>query len=137
MRAIVAAFLAPLLVAIVPTQVLAQAAQQQSHKVQTEEATLIVPPDTTALQVSELRLLRVPIVDPGSPAALFWAAGGPGGMLPGDSLPGSPPASIKDSLSGPPPTPISDEGKGWILLGVLIVVVVGLVLTVRHLESVN
>ena len=32
-----------------------------------------------------------------------------------------------DSLAGPPPSPISDQGKGWIILGILVLVVLGLV----------
>ncbi len=75
MRSVVAAFLAPFLVATPLTQVLAQTGQQGPRVVQTEDVRVTIP--TRTFQTSERPLLLswVPSVERNSPAALLWAAG--------------------------------------------------------------
>ncbi len=74
MRSVVAAFLAPFLIATPLTQVLAQAGQQGPRVVQTDNFRATMP--TRTFQTSERPLLLswVPSVERNSPAALLWAA---------------------------------------------------------------
>ena len=77
MRAVVAAFLAPFLIATPLTQVLAQTGQQGPRVVQTDDFRVTIPVPTRMFQISEQPLLLswVPSVERNSPAALLWAAG--------------------------------------------------------------
>ncbi len=77
MRSVVAAFLAPFLIATPLTQVLAQTGQQGPRVVQTENFRATIPVPTHTFQTSEQALLFswVPSVERNSPAALLWAAG--------------------------------------------------------------
>ncbi len=77
MRAVVAAFLAPFLIATPLTQVLAQTGQQGPRVVQTENFRVTISVPTHTFQTSERPLLLswVPSVERNSPAALLWAAG--------------------------------------------------------------
>ncbi len=77
MRAVVAAFLAPFLIATPLTQVLAQTGQQGPRVVQTDNFRATIPVPTRTFQTSERPLLLtwVPSVERDSPAALLWAAG--------------------------------------------------------------
>ncbi len=77
MRSVVAAFLAPFLIATPLTQVLAQTGQQGPRVVQTENFRVTIPVPTRTFQTSERPLLLswVPSVERNSPAALLWAAG--------------------------------------------------------------
>ena len=76
MRAVVAAFLAPFLIATPLTQVLAQTGQQGPRVVQTDNFRATIPVPTHTFQTSERPLLLswVPSVERNSPAALLWAA---------------------------------------------------------------
>ena len=77
MRAVVAAFLAPFLIATPLTQVLAQTGQQGPRVVQTDNFRVTIPVPTRTFQTSERPHLLswVPSVERNSPAALLWAAG--------------------------------------------------------------
>ncbi len=77
MRSVVAAFLAPFLIATPLTQVLAQTGQQGPRVVQTDNFRVTIPVPTRTFQTSEQPLLFswVPSVERNSPAALLWAAG--------------------------------------------------------------
>ena len=77
MRAAVAAFLGPFLIATSLTQVLAQTGPQGPRVVQSEDLSVPIPVPTRTLQSSErpLSLSWVPSVERNSPAALIWAAG--------------------------------------------------------------
>ena len=77
MRAAVAAFLAPFLIATSLTQVLAQTGPQGPSVVQSEDLSVPIPVPTRTFQSSERPLLLswVPSVERNSPAALLWAAG--------------------------------------------------------------
>ncbi len=77
MRSVVAAFLAPFLIATPLTQVLAQTGQQGPRVVQTDNFRATIPVPTRTFQTSERPLLLswVPSVERNSPAALLWAAG--------------------------------------------------------------
>ena len=77
MRAAVAAFLAPFLIAASLTQVVAQTEPQGPRVVQSEDFRVPIPVPTRTLQSSERPLLLswVPSVERNSPAALIWAAG--------------------------------------------------------------
>ncbi len=77
MRSVVAAFLAPFLIATPLTQVLAQTGQQGPRIVQTDNFRVTIPVPTRTFQTSEQPLLLswVPSVERDSPAALLWAAG--------------------------------------------------------------
>ncbi len=76
MRSVVAAFLAPFLIATPLTQVLAQTGQQGPRVVQTDNFRVTIPVPTRTFQTSERPLLLswVPSVERNSPAALLWAA---------------------------------------------------------------
>ncbi len=76
MRAALAAFLAPFLIATSLTQVLAQTEQQGPRVVQTDNFRATIPVPTRTFQSSERPLLLswVPSVERNSPAALLWAA---------------------------------------------------------------
>ncbi len=76
MRAVVAAFLAPFLIATPLTQVLAQTGQQGPRVVQTDNFRVTIPVPTRTFQTSERPHLIswVPSVERNSPAALLWAA---------------------------------------------------------------
>ncbi len=76
MRSVVAAFLAPFLIATPLTQVLAQTGQQGPRVVQTDNFRATIPVPTRTFQTSEQALLLswVPSVERDSPAALLWAA---------------------------------------------------------------
>ena len=77
MRAAVAAFLGPFLIATPLTQLLAQTGQQGPSVAQSEETSVPIPVPTFTFQTSErsLSLSWVPSVERNSPAALIWAAG--------------------------------------------------------------
>ncbi len=77
MRSVVAAFLAPFLIATPLTQVLAQTGQQGPRVVQTDNFRATIPVSTRTFQTSEQPLSSswVPSVERNSPAALLWAAG--------------------------------------------------------------
>ncbi len=77
MRSVVAAFLAPFLIATPLTPVLAQTGQQGPRVVQTDNFRATIPVPTRTFQISERPLLLsgVPSVERNSPAALLWAAG--------------------------------------------------------------
>ena len=77
MRSVVAAFLAPFLIATPLTQVLAQTGQQGPRVVQTDNFRVTIPVPTRTFQTSERPHLLswVPSVERNSPAALLWAAG--------------------------------------------------------------
>ena len=77
MRAAVAAFLAPFLIATSLTQVLAQTGPQGPGVVQSEDLSVPIPVPTGTFRTSERPLLLswVPSVERNSPAALIWAAG--------------------------------------------------------------
>ena len=94
MRSVVAAFLAPFLVATPLTQVLAQTGQQGPRVVQTEDFRVTIPVPTRTFQTSERPLLLtwVPSVERNSPAALLWAAGAIDNTA-AESTAGSPSAS--------------------------------------------
>ncbi len=76
MRSVVAAFLAPFLIATPLTQVLAQTGQQGPRVVQTDNFRASIPVPTHTFQTSERPLLLswVPSVERNSPPALLWAA---------------------------------------------------------------
>ena len=77
MRAPVAAFLAPFLIATSLTQVLAQTGPQGPSVVQSEDLSVPIPVPTGTFRTSERPVLRswVPSVERNSPTALIWAAG--------------------------------------------------------------
>ncbi len=76
MRAVVAAFLAPFLIATPLTQVLAQTGEQGPRVVQTDNFRVTIPVPTRTFQSSEQprSLSWIPSVERNSPAALLWAA---------------------------------------------------------------
>ena len=112
MRSVVAAFLAPFLIATPLTQVLAQTGQQGPRVVQTEDFRVTIPVPTRMFQTSERPLLFswVPSVERDSPAALLWAAG----------------ASDSTAASEPPlytaPAGLSTGAKVGLYIGAVIVV---------------
>ncbi len=76
MRSVVAAFLAPFLVATPLTQVLAQTGHQGPRVVQTDNFRVTIPVPTHTFQTSERPLLLSWVsVERNSPATLLWAAG--------------------------------------------------------------
>ncbi len=75
MRSVVAAFLAPFLIATPLTQVLAQTGQQGPRVVQTDNFRVTIPTHTFQTSERPLLLSWVPSVERNSPAALLWAAG--------------------------------------------------------------
>ena len=77
MRAAVAAFLAPFLIATSFAQVLAQTGPQGPSVVQSEDLNVPIPVPTGTFRTSERPVLLswVPSVERNSPAALIWAAG--------------------------------------------------------------
>ena len=112
MRSVVAAFLAPFLIATPLTQVLAQTGQQGPRVVQTEDFRVTIPVPTSTFQTSERPLLLswVPSVERDSPAALLWAVGAI------DSTAASEP------LLYAAPARLSTGAQVGILIGVVIVI---------------
>ncbi len=96
MRSIVAAFLAPFLIATPLTQVLAQTGQQGPRVVQTDNFRTTIPVPTRTFQTSERPLLLswVPSVERDSPAALLWAAGAINNTAASESLLYAAPAEL-------------------------------------------
>jgi len=113
MRSVVAAFLAPFLIATPLTQVLAQTGQQEPRVVQTEDFRVTIPVPTRTFQNAERPLLLswVPSVERNSPAALLWAAGA------SDSTAASEP------LLYAAPAGLSTGAKVGIAIGAVIVIV--------------
>ncbi len=124
MRSVVAAFLAPFLIATPLTQVLAQTGQQGPRVVQTEDFRVTIPVPTRTFQTSERPLLLswVPSVERNSPAALLWAAAA------SDSTAASEYAA---------PARLSTGAKVGIVIGALVLILVIGVIIVCSLEGVD
>ncbi len=127
MRSVVAAFLAPFLIATPLTQVLAQTGQQGPRVVQTEDFRVTIPVATRTFQTGEQPLLLswVPSVERNSPAALLWAAGA------SDSTAASEP------LLYAAPAGLSTGAKVGIVIGALVLILVIGVIIVCSLEGVE
>ena len=113
MRSVVAAFLAPFLIATSLTQVLAQSAPQGPSEVQSEDFRVPIPVPTRTLQSSErpLSFSWVPSVEPNSPAALIWAAGAINSTTASEPLVYAAPAGLSNNV------------KQLIIIGAIILIV--------------